>query len=52
WPSLYNPGLEILHVPHREAIQPGGHYLHKAKGTSIFLFTFYWILLFYLPIFI
>jgi hypothetical protein len=32
WPSLYNPGLEILHIPHRRPIQPGGAYLYDANG--------------------
>ncbi|KAF8998102.1 hypothetical protein BDQ17DRAFT_1544121 [Cyathus striatus] len=49
WPSLYNPGLEILHLAHRDAIQPEGHYLHRAK--DIFIFTLFWTLLFYMPIF-
>lgn len=32
WPSLYNPGLEILHIQHRNATQYGGAYLHRARG--------------------
>ena len=32
WPSLYDPGLEILHIEHRPAIHPGGTYLHSPDG--------------------
>ncbi|KXN87683.1 hypothetical protein AN958_08320 [Leucoagaricus sp. SymC.cos] len=49
WPSLYNPGLEILHIEHHAAVQPGGAYLYRAD--DIFRFTFYWTLIFYTPFF-
>ena len=32
WPSLYNPGIEILHIEHHAPIQPQGAYLYRAKG--------------------
>jgi len=32
WPSLYNPGLEILNIEHRQAVQSGGTYLYSADG--------------------
>jgi len=32
WPSLYNPGLEILHIEHQPPTQPGGAYLYHADG--------------------
>jgi len=66
WPSLYNPGLEILNIEHRQAVQPGGTYLYSADGqwhllyswhlifeqhVEIFRFTFYWTLIFYTPLF-
>lgn len=38
WPSLYDPGLEILHIQHRNATQAEGAYLHEAKGLCV-LFT-------------
>ncbi|KAF9554957.1 hypothetical protein CPC08DRAFT_149799 [Agrocybe pediades] len=50
WPSLYNPGLEIIHIEHNSPIQPGGAYLYHAK--DIFRFTLYWTLIFYMPIFL
>jgi len=50
WPSLYNPGLEILHIAHRPPTQPGGSYLHNAY--DIFRFTLYWTLIFYTPFFL
>ncbi|KAJ3565220.1 hypothetical protein NP233_g7771 [Leucocoprinus birnbaumii] len=49
WPSLYNPGLEILHIEHRPGVSPGGAYLYSAD--DIFRFTFYWTLIFYMPFF-
>ncbi|KIM44776.1 hypothetical protein M413DRAFT_442738, partial [Hebeloma cylindrosporum] len=49
WPSLYNPGLEILHIEHHPPTQPGGAYLYRAD--DIFRFTLYWNLVFYTPIF-
>lgn len=50
WPSLYDPGVEILHFEHHNATQPGGHYLHHAN--DVFRFTLFWTLLFYTPIFV
>ncbi|KAG2011294.1 hypothetical protein CC2G_011434 [Coprinopsis cinerea AmutBmut pab1-1] len=50
WPSLYNPGLEILNVNNREPTQPGGFYLYR--GGDVFRFTFYWSLIFYTPFFL
>ncbi|KAH9479792.1 hypothetical protein JR316_0008387 [Psilocybe cubensis] len=50
WPSLYNPGREIIHIEHNEPIQPGGAYLYNAN--DIFRFTLYWTLIFYTPIFL
>ncbi|KAF8159880.1 hypothetical protein B0H34DRAFT_655275 [Crassisporium funariophilum] len=50
WPSLYNPGLEILHIEHNAPVQPGAAYLYHAK--DIFRFTLYWTLAFYTPIFL
>ena len=35
WPSLYNPGIEILHIEHNAPIQPQGAYLYRAKGGVI-----------------
>jgi len=32
WPSLYNPGIEILHIEHRAPTQPQGAYLYRAEG--------------------
>jgi hypothetical protein len=32
WPSLYNPGIEILHIEHNAPIQPQGAYLYRPKG--------------------
>ena len=32
WPSLYDPGIEILHIEHHAPIQPEGAYLFRAKG--------------------
>ncbi|KAF8972705.1 hypothetical protein BDZ97DRAFT_1649965 [Flammula alnicola] len=65
WPSLYNPGLEILHIEHHPQTQPGGAYLYHAKGkrnhssfvkinllADVFRFTLYWTLVFYTPIFL
>ncbi|KAK7031701.1 hypothetical protein R3P38DRAFT_2925227 [Favolaschia claudopus] len=50
WPSLYDPGLELLHITNRDPVQPGGSYLTHA--SDIFLFTLYWTLIFYTPIFL
>ncbi|KAF5385805.1 hypothetical protein D9615_002194 [Tricholomella constricta] len=50
WPSLYNPGLEILHIEHRNATQAGGAYLYHAR--DVFRFTLFWTLALYTPVFI
>ncbi|KAJ7302996.1 hypothetical protein DFH08DRAFT_794155 [Mycena albidolilacea] len=50
WPSLYNPGIELLHIVHHEAVQPDGAYL--SEPFDIFRFTLYWTLIFYTPIFL
>ncbi|KIK07873.1 hypothetical protein K443DRAFT_673121 [Laccaria amethystina LaAM-08-1] len=50
WPSLYNPGLEILHIEHRPPTQKGAEYLYSA--SDIFRFTLYWNLIFYTPLFL
>ncbi|TFK39520.1 hypothetical protein BDQ12DRAFT_629521 [Crucibulum laeve] len=50
WPSLYNPGREILHIEHKPPTQPGGAYLYHA--SDVFRFTLYWTLIFYTPIFL
>lgn len=50
WPSLYNPGIEILHIEHHSPIQLKGAYLYHAE--DIFRFTLYWTLIFYTPIFL
>ncbi|PFH53237.1 hypothetical protein AMATHDRAFT_137987 [Amanita thiersii Skay4041] len=50
WPSLYNPGLEIIHIEHRSAVQNGAAYLYHP--SDIFRFTFYWTLIFYAPLFL
>ncbi|OCB85496.1 hypothetical protein A7U60_g7506 [Sanghuangporus baumii] len=50
WPALYDPFIDLLRIPHRDPIQPGGHYLYNAN--DIFRFTLYWTLIFYLPIFV
>jgi len=49
WPSLYNPGLEILNIEHHPPTQPEGAYLYHAN--DVFRFTLYWNLVFYTPIF-
>lgn len=46
WPSLYNPGVEVLHIQHQPAVQPRGKYLYQADGmyilrTFLQVFTFY-----------
>ncbi|KAF7345467.1 hypothetical protein MVEN_01564800 [Mycena venus] len=50
WPSLYNPGIELLRIPHHDPVQPGGAYL--SRPFDIFRFTLYWTLIFYTPIFL
>ncbi|KAJ7173445.1 hypothetical protein C8R46DRAFT_991232 [Mycena filopes] len=50
WPSLYNPGIELLRIPHNAPVQPGGAYL--SHPIDIFRFTLYWNLVFYTPIFL
>jgi hypothetical protein len=37
WPSLYDPLIEFYNLPHRDPIQPGGHYLKHAGGWSSWL---------------
>jgi len=49
WPSLYDPGVEILNIEHHAPTQPEGAYLYHA--TDIFKFTLYWTLIFHTPIF-
>lgn len=39
WPSLYNLGLEIIHIEHKHATQPGGSYLYNANGVWQFQST-------------
>ncbi|TFK23216.1 hypothetical protein FA15DRAFT_621211 [Coprinopsis marcescibilis] len=48
WPSLYNPGLEILNIEHSEPTQPGGAYLQHP--SDVFRFTLYWTLIFNTPL--
>lgn len=50
WPSLYNPGVELLHIPERDPVQPRGVYLNRPQ--DVFRFTLYWTLVFYIPIFL
>jgi len=50
WPSLYDPGIEIVHIDHRAPTHPNAAYLYNAK--DVFLFTLYWTLIFYTPIFL
>ncbi|KAL0953675.1 hypothetical protein HGRIS_004873 [Hohenbuehelia grisea] len=50
WPSLYNPGIEILHIDHRDPIQPDGSYLTDAN--DVFRFTLYWNLVLHTPVFL
>ncbi|KAF9525110.1 hypothetical protein CPB83DRAFT_819013 [Crepidotus variabilis] len=50
WPSLYNPGVEILHITHHPPTNPRGSYLYRAG--DIFRFTLYWTLIFYIPLFL
>ncbi|KJA25694.1 hypothetical protein HYPSUDRAFT_134345 [Hypholoma sublateritium FD-334 SS-4] len=50
WPSLYDPGLEILHIEHHKPIQEFAAYLYRVK--DIFRFTLYWTLIFYTPLFL
>jgi len=49
WPSLYDLSVELVHIAHRDPIQPGGRYLHDPH--EIFLFTLYWNLILHAPIF-
>ena len=32
WPSLYDPGVEILNIEHHAPTQPQGAYLYHATG--------------------
>ncbi|KAF7309394.1 hypothetical protein MIND_00310200 [Mycena indigotica] len=50
WPSLYNPGIELLNIPHHDPVQPLGKYL--TRPGDIFRFTLYWTLIFYIPTFL
>ncbi|RDB15907.1 hypothetical protein Hypma_003563 [Hypsizygus marmoreus] len=50
WPGLYDPGLEILHIEHHNAIQPGASYLYHAR--DVFRYTLFWTLILYTPIFL
>ncbi|KAJ7164693.1 hypothetical protein C8R43DRAFT_918526 [Mycena crocata] len=50
WPSLYPPGIELLHIPHHDPVQPGGAYL--THPVDVFRFTLYWTLIWYTPIFL
>ena len=38
WPSLYNLGIEILHVEHQSPTNPEGAYLYRASGTVFRVF--------------
>ncbi|TFK97849.1 hypothetical protein BDV98DRAFT_573894 [Pterulicium gracile] len=49
WPSLYQPGKEILNIEGREPEQPGASYLHNVG--DVFRFTFFWNVIFHTPIF-
>ena len=50
WPSLYDPGIDLINIPHNAPVQPGGAYL--THPVDIFRFTLYWTLIFYCPAFI
>ncbi|KAI6044403.1 hypothetical protein EDC04DRAFT_2642383 [Pisolithus marmoratus] len=50
WPSLYNPVIDIIGVDGASPVQPGGKYLTQAH--DIFLFTLYWTLIFYVPLYV
>nr|GAT46978.1 predicted protein [Mycena chlorophos] len=50
WPSLYNPGVELLNIPHHLPMQPAGKYLVHPK--DVFRFTLYWTLVLYTPVFL
>ncbi|KAJ7609023.1 hypothetical protein FB45DRAFT_805772 [Roridomyces roridus] len=50
WPSLYSPGVEIVHIEHNDPEQPTGVYL--SHPVDVFRFTLYWTLIFYTPIFL
>ncbi|PAV19976.1 integral membrane [Pyrrhoderma noxium] len=50
WPSLYNPAVDLIPVAHEAAVQPRGVYLYNVD--DIFRFTFYWTLIFYIPVFV
>ncbi|TRM65446.1 hypothetical protein BD626DRAFT_488808 [Schizophyllum amplum] len=50
WPSLYDPGLELLHLTDRPPTQAGAHYLYHA--SDVFKYTLYWSFVFYIPAFV
>ncbi|KAH8116235.1 hypothetical protein DFH11DRAFT_1725039 [Phellopilus nigrolimitatus] len=49
WPSLYDPVVELHPIAHRAPVQPAGAYLYAPN--DVFRFTFYWTLVFYVPLF-
>ncbi|KAL1748184.1 hypothetical protein HDZ31DRAFT_30212 [Schizophyllum fasciatum] len=50
WPSLYNPGLELIHVGGPPLSTADAHYLYHA--SDVFTYTLYWTLVFYIPAFV
>ncbi|KAL1684137.1 hypothetical protein EV122DRAFT_257143 [Schizophyllum commune] len=50
WPSLYDPGLELLHLGGRPPALPNGRYLYHA--SDVFTYTLYWTFIFYIPAFV
>ncbi|EGN95155.1 hypothetical protein SERLA73DRAFT_61487 [Serpula lacrymans var. lacrymans S7.3] len=47
WPSLYNPGIEIINIAMSNPTRTGGYYLLREE--DVFRFTLYWTLIFHLP---
>ncbi|PPR07815.1 hypothetical protein CVT24_002895 [Panaeolus cyanescens] len=41
WPSLYSPGLEVLHIQHNSPVQPGAFYLYNANVCGSYAFFNY-----------